>query len=137
MDESDTLAFGVIVEFRSSENGGRLTPLLGGHAVDDRFTFRPNWGLPAMIPPEQTGAVVFGFDRSPINPGDTARAVIVVPYPEMVSQWTDQVTVGTRLPVYEGSRVFAEAIVEERWPVRMPLSEADASRLDAWLDQAH
>lgn len=137
MDQRSTLAFGLTLKFFRAEEGGRTTPTTGGNAVENRFAFRPNWGLPAMTPPEQTGAMVFGFSKAHILPGESVRAVIVVPYPEMVGHWDQQVDAGTLLPMYEGPRVFGEGIVEWRGPATLPLDEQRAAEFDAWLTLSH
>lgn len=80
MDQRPSYACGIELQF------SRDTPLPGGNANEDRFSYRPNWGLPGTRPPEQAGAVVFGFSKSPVLSGDNVKAVIVVPYPETVPQ---------------------------------------------------
>ena len=72
----DTVAFGIDLRLTTTAEGGRRTPLLGGWDRDQRFNYRPNWGLPTMTLPEQTGAPVFAFSRRNIAPGETCRAVI-------------------------------------------------------------
>lgn len=96
-----TYAFGVLLRLTSTREGGRRIPLAGGWDREHRFNYRPNWGLPGMEPPDQTGAPVLGFDQEQIAPGDSARAVIVAFFPGMVPTWA-LVTPGERLAMYEG-----------------------------------
>ena len=110
--------------------------LTGGNAAEDRFTYRPNWGLAGMTPPEQTAAMVFGFSAAPVVPGQVVRAVIVVLYPQTVQQWEEQVDIGSRLPMYEGSRVVGEGRVLWRSPAVLPLDDQKASTFDSWLTSA-
>lgn len=102
METTATYALGVELRLVTTANGGRKTPLAGG--LEGRFQYRPNWGLPGMVPPDQTGAAVFGFSRENIAPGEMARAVIVPPFPGMLPEWA-RVEPGTELPMYEGARV--------------------------------
>jgi hypothetical protein len=63
------------------------------------WTYRPNWGLPSMAPPEQSGAPVLAFSRDVVLPGESVHAVIVTLFPEMVAQWDREVTPGVSLPM--------------------------------------
>lgn len=132
MDREPTYAFGIELRLTSSADGGRLTPLLGGRGSDRRFACRPNWGLPGMIPPEQTGAPVLGFSREDFAPGETCRAVIVAVFPSQVPLWA-AVANGTILPMYEGARVCGVGHVVWRAVTSLPIPDEDASRFLAWL----
>jgi hypothetical protein len=132
MDREATYAFGVELRLTPSADGGRLTPLLDGSGSDRRFHYRPNWGLPGMIPPEQTGAPVLAFSREQIAPGEACRAVIVAMFPSQVPRWAE-VTVGTDLPLYEGSHVRGVGHVVWRAETKFPVPDEDESRFLAWL----
>ena len=127
-----SFAFGLLLRLTTTAEGGRTTPLAGGRGTDTRFEYRPNWGLPGMTPPEQTGAPVLGFDQTSIAPGDTVRVVIVPPYPPMVQAWT-QVQPGDDLPMYEGSRICGHGRVLWRRDTMLPLPETDEQRFRRWL----
>jgi hypothetical protein len=100
-----------------------------------RPNYRPNWGLPGMTPPEQTGAPVPGFARNNIAPGERVRAVIVAMYSEEVPLWTGVVE-GIDLPMYEGSRVCGHGRVLWRAETKWPLPEGDEARFRSWLSEA-
>lgn len=127
-----TFAFGVLLRLTSSDAGGRQTSLPGGDGPEVRFRYRPNWGLPGMTPPDQTGAPVLAFSRSDVAPGDEVRVVIVPPFPEMVPLWAE-VQPGTELPMYEGVRVCGVGRVLWRTTTEWPLPEADEERFRGWL----
>jgi hypothetical protein len=76
MELIPTVAIGINLYVVQTAEGERNIPLLGGSAVKDRFSYRPNWGLPGWADGEQAGAPVLGFSRQDIQPGETARAVI-------------------------------------------------------------
>ncbi len=132
MDPIRALALGIELHFVPTAEGGRKTALPGGCEPVDRFTYRPNWGLPGWVDGDQTGAPVLGFSRSDIQPGDDVRAVIVPMFPEDVPAWHD-VAAGDVLRMYEGSRICGLGVVvwveEVTW--RMPKDEED--RLGQWL----
>lgn len=113
-------------------DGGRQSPLLGGNAVENRFTYRPNWGLPGWPSGEQTAAPVLGFSRENIRPGESTLAVIVPLFLEHVPGWSD-VRPGDELRMYEGPRVCGMGTVlwidQAIWPVPAD----DQERLAAWL----
>jgi hypothetical protein len=132
MQRRPTFAFGIDLHLTSTEAGGRGTPLLGGAGRESRFQYRPNWGLPGMTPPEQTGAPVLGFSRENIAPGERVKAVIVAMLAEEVPLWLG-VAEGTELPMYEGIRVCGHGRVVWRAETEWPLSDADESRFLEWL----
>lgn len=135
MQTRPTFAFGIDLHLTSTEDGGRLTPLLGGVRAEYRLNYRPNWGLPGMTPPEQTGAPVLGFSRENIAPGESVKAVIVAMFSEEVPLWTS-VTEGTELPMYEGSRVCGRGRVLWRAATEWPLPEGDSAHFVNWLSEA-
>jgi hypothetical protein len=100
---------GIELALVATEGGGRQAALLGGAGPGFEFKYRPNWGLPGMTPPEQSGAMVYGFSRHDIAPGSSCRAVIVQLVPETL-EW-QQVREGLTLPCYEGNRVVAHGRV--------------------------
>ena len=131
-----TYAFGVLLRLTTADQGGRQTPLLGGAGRDAKFEYRPNWGLPHMAAPEQTGAPVLAFSKGNIHPGDEVRVVIVPPYPQMVSEWS-RVAIGDVLPMYEGPRVCGHGRVLWRRDTHLPMPDEDEERFRAWvLDHA-
>ncbi|WP_370618399.1 hypothetical protein [Mumia sp. Pv 4-285] len=132
MEPIQTLAYGVELHLVSTEDGGRSSGLLGGTAPENRFTYRPNWGLPDWADGEQTAGPVFGFSRSDILPGDDTRAVLVALFIENVQAWHD-VRAGDELRMYEGSRICGRAIVEWIAAATWPSVENDAGRFLAWL----
>ena len=125
------LALGVLLELTTSEAGGRRTPIL--NHPDRLFGYRPNWGLPSMLPPEQTGAPVLGLSRNTVAPGESVHAVIVAAFPEMVPVWDLEAVPGVSLPMYEGPRVCGTGHVLWRVEIGLPPSEEDVNRLRAWL----
>ncbi|NTW38509.1 MAG: hypothetical protein HGA44_01265 [Cellulomonadaceae bacterium] len=132
MHEESTYAFGVLLQLTTTAQGGRQTPLLGGAGPEARFAYRPNWGLPQMAPPEQTGAPVLAFSAQHIHPGDQVRVVIVPPYPQMLPEWS-RVVIGDVLPMYEGSRVCGHGRVLWRRDTYLPVPEPDERRFRAWV----
>jgi hypothetical protein len=87
-----------------------------------------------MIPPDQSGAPVLAFSRDRVGPGESAHAVIVTLFPEMVDQWNPEVEPGVVLPMYEGARVCGHGTVLWRENITLPLDEADERRFLGWLD---
>lgn len=130
MSPTTVLALGI--DLLLSRDGGRQNPLLGGHGLENRFAYRPDWGLPGWPAGEQTPAQVFGFSRENIQPGETARAVIVPLFAERVTAWSEE-RPGDELRMYEGPRVCGLGTVlwieQAIWPV--PADTQD--RLAAWL----
>ncbi|WP_157537087.1 hypothetical protein [Nocardioides sp. Root190] len=132
MEPLSTLAIGIDLDFVSTAEGGRTTPLLGGADPENRFTYRPNWGLPGWPDGDQTGAPVLGFAKADVEPGESTRAVIVPMFFEQVPAWLD-VQPGDVLRMYEGSRICGRATVRwiEQATWRMP--EAEQERFARWL----
>lgn len=127
----DTLALGIDLKLVPTAEGGRATPLLGGHEVGHRFTYRPNWGLPGWPDGEQTAAPVLGFSRSNIAPGESARAIIVPLFVELV-RWSD-VHDGDELRMYEGSRICGTARVCWVKRATCPMPADEQEMLLPWL----
>jgi hypothetical protein len=134
MQARPTFAFGIDLHLTSTDAGGRGTPLLGGAGREHRLNYRPNWGLPGMTPPEQTGAPVLGFARENIAPGESVKAVIVAMFAEEVPLWS-AVDEGTELPMYKGNRVCGHARVLWHAVTALPLPDADESRFVEWLSE--
>lgn len=103
VDATPTLAVGIDLTLVRTEDGGRAGPVLS--VPGKSWSYRPNWGLPSTTPPEQRGAPVLGFSRSEVWPGESARAVIIPLFPEVVPRWRAEVVPGVLLPMYEGGRV--------------------------------
>lgn len=131
-EATPTVALGIELQLLPTSGGGRRTPLAGGNDRSAIFTYRPNWGLPGMVHPDQTGAFVFGFSRSDIAPGETVRAVIVPPFPDIVASW-EAVAEGDTLKLYEGPDVRGSALVLWRAATTLPMTEADEDRFATWL----
>ncbi|MEZ0448378.1 hypothetical protein [Cellulomonas sp. ICMP 17802] len=127
-----TYAFGMLLRLATTEQGGRQTAISGGAGRGEKFTYRPNWGLPHMSAPEQTGAPVLAFSREKVEPGDQVHVVIVPPYPWMVSEW-GRVNIGDELPMYEGPRVCGHGQVLWRCDTQLPLPEQDEELFRAWV----
>lgn len=85
MNPTNTLALGINLHLFKS--GGRQSALPGGHTPGNRFTYRPNWGLPGWANGEQTAAPVLGFSSQNISPGQSSRAVIVSLFPDKAPAW--------------------------------------------------
>ena len=114
-------------------DGGRKTALAGGSGPESRYQYRPNWGLPGMDPPDQTGALVLAFSRTNISPGESVRAVIIPPFPAVMDQWAE-VQPGTRLPMYEGPNVVGVGKVLWVRECDLPLSPRDEATYRAWAE---
>jgi hypothetical protein len=127
-----SLAFGIELRLSTRKDGGRSVPLLGGMAPETQFRYRPNWGLPGMRPPDQTGAPVLGFSRENIAPGDTVHAVIVAVFFDLVPSWS-AVEEGCVLPMYEGPRAVGTGRVLWRMETSWPLPDDDRGRFLTWL----
>lgn len=97
------------------------------------FTYRPNWGLPSMTPPDQTGAPVFALSRDEVLPGEQVHAVIVTPFPGMVARWHLEAQPGVILPLYEGARICGHGSVLWSTPITRPLTAEVANRFRRWL----
>ena len=123
--QESTFAIGVLLRLTTKTEGGRSSPILGGWRDETRWQFRPNWGLPGMLPPHQAAAPVLAFDQENIQPGDTVRAVIVPVFPE-TPEWAE-VSAGTDLVMYEGLRVCGHARVlwQRTTMERVPPSDID------------
>lgn len=132
MPPVSTYALGLDLRLTTTEAGGRRTALTGGTGPGARFAYRPNWGLPHMRPPEQTGAFVLGFSRSEVHPGDAVRVVAVSPFAEMRGHWS-RVRPGDVLPMYEGSRVCGHGRVVWSIESTWPLEDDDERRFLTWL----
>jgi hypothetical protein len=131
VDSYPAIAFGIDLHLTPTAEGGRSTPLL--NLADKTWVYRPNWGLPSMTPPDQSGAPVFAFSRDRFGPGESTHAVIVTLFPEMVDRWNLEVEPGAVLPMYEGARVCGHGTVLWRDHIRLPLVEADEQRFLRWL----
>jgi hypothetical protein len=122
-----TIALGIDLLLTTSEEGGRRTPI--GPVRPGEFEYRPNWGFDALgAPPAQSGAPVFSWEKSIVQPGDRVRAVIVPMFP---GTW-ETVDIGSALTMYEGPQVCGHATVVWRTPITWPLAEEDRGRFDAW-----
>jgi hypothetical protein len=129
---ADTLAFGLILRLKETAAGGRRSAIRT--TPGERMAYRPNWGLPSMQQPEQTGAPVFAFNRQIIEPGsEPVRAVIVVPYPQTLAMWDAEVHPGATLPMYEGPHVVGSGTVLWRQPASLPLEPPEIAAFETWL----
>ena len=127
-----TFAFGLLLQLTTTEEGGRQAGLPGGASPKARFTYRPNWGLPHMTGDDQTGALVLGFSKEDIRPGDQVRVVIVPPFPAMLVEWS-RVPVGAELRMYEGRRLCGRGMVLWKQDTQLPLLEQDENLFRQWL----
>ncbi|MCD4851433.1 hypothetical protein LN996_11480 [Arthrobacter sp. AK01] len=132
MEPFTTLALGVDLHLATTADGGRRTPLLGGYAAENRFKYRPNWGLPGWPDGEQTAAPVLGFSRKDIQPGETVGAVLVPLFPDRVPAWRD-VQPGDELRMYEGSQICARGIIVWVEPTTWFTTDDDRDRFTEWL----
>jgi hypothetical protein len=126
------LAIGIELHLVSTNEGGRQTALLGGCEPQNRFKYRPNWGLPGWAEGDQTAGPVLGFSRSNIQPGEDARAVLVPLLPEQVPAW-HEVEPGDTLRMYEGSRTCGRGVVVWLEPATWYLPNDDEVRFARWL----
>lgn len=131
MDSYAAIAFGIDLHLKSVAEGGRSEPLV--NLLDRGWSYRPNWGLPGMAPPEQTGAPVLAFSRDEVLPGENVHAVILTLFPQMVDRWNLEVEPGVVLPMYEGSRVCGHGTVLWRANTTLPLDESEERRFLRWL----
>ena len=67
VDSYPAIALGIDLHVTPATEGGRSTPLL--NLADRTWVYRPNWGLPSMTPPDQSGAPVFAFSRDRVAQG--------------------------------------------------------------------
>jgi hypothetical protein len=134
MESITTLAIGIDLDLTPTAEGGRQTPLLGGFATENRFEYRPNWGLPGWADGEQTAAPVLGFSRTNIQPGTHTRAILVPLFPEHVPGWLD-VQANDVLRMYEGSRICGRGVVRWIEPANWPMPDGERDRLVRWLSQ--
>ncbi|QCX26952.1 hypothetical protein [Nocardioides jishulii] len=89
MEAVSTVAIGIDLDLMPSNEGGRQTPLLGGYAAKDRFTYRPNWGLPGWSDGDQTAGPVLGFSRTNVLPGEHVRAILLPLFIDHAPEWLD------------------------------------------------
>lgn len=132
MDSFSTLALGIDLHLVPTSDGGRQTALKGGCDAGNRFTYRPNWGLPGWEDGEQTAAPVLSFSRSNIQPGDDVLAVIVPLFPAEVPAWRD-LAVGDGLRMYEGPRICGRGAVLWVKPATWYMPKDEEERLARWL----
>jgi hypothetical protein len=130
--ELTTLAIGVDLQLVPTADGGRQNPLRGGCAAENRFKYRPNWGLPGWAEGEQTAAPVLGFSRIDIHPGEAVRAVLVPLFPEHVPAWRD-VGPADELRMYEGARICGRATVVWVEPATWFMPDDQQERFTQWL----
>lgn len=128
----ETFAFGVALHLTTAAEGGRQSPLAGGSGPEARFAYRPNWGLPGMTPPDQSGAPVLAFSREHVAPGDEVRVVVVPPFPGMIPEW-ERVQVGDVLPMYEGPHVCGHGRIIWRRATVLPLPPGDENSFRNWV----
>ena len=127
-----TLALGINLHLVLTAEGGRHTPLPGGCAPEDRFTYRPNWGLPEWPDGDQSAAPVLGFSRVDVNPGDDVRVVIVPLFPTEMPAWHD-VGGGDELRMYEGSRICGRGVVAWIEAATWPMPDEEKDQFSRWL----
>lgn len=134
MEPVRTVAIGIDLDLVPSNEGGRQTPLLGGYAAKDRFTYRPNWGLPGWGDGEQTAGPVLGFSRTNVLPGDQVRAILVPLFIDHAPEWLD-VRPGAVLRMYEGASVCGFGHVRWIKPATWHMPEDEQESLAGWLSQ--
>ncbi|GAB3828206.1 hypothetical protein [Kribbella italica] len=132
MEAVGTLAIGVELQLVPVGEGGRESALKGGCAPTDRFTYRPNWGIPTWGAGEQTAGPVLGFSTTDIQPGETARAVLVPTIPDHLPAWRG-VSPGEILRMYEGPRVCGFGTVVWVEPASWPMPPYEQEQFTAWL----
>jgi hypothetical protein len=123
------LAIGLDLTLVPTAGGGRRTAL----ALSEPFRYRPNWGLPGMTGTEQTGAPVLCSAASSLEPGDSARAVIVPLTDYHLVEWR-LLNRGDKLRMFEGPRVCGHATVRWTETTRRPVPAADAARFRTWTE---
>jgi hypothetical protein len=134
MEPITAVAIGIDLDLVPTVEGGRQTPLLGGHAEENRFAYRPNWGLPGWADGEQTAGPVLGFSRTNIEPGERTRAILVPLFPEHAPGWLD-VEPNDVLRMYEGPRICGQGVVRWVEPATWPMPDGEQDRLIRWLCQ--
>lgn len=134
MEPVSTVAIGIDLDLVPLDAGGRGTALLGGCAREDRFTYRPNWGLPGWADGDQTAGPVLGFSRTNIRPGDHVRAILVPLFVGQVPGWLD-VEPGDVLRMYEGARVCGHGHVRWIKAATWHMPEDQQEHLVGWLSQ--
>jgi hypothetical protein len=117
------LAFGVDIQLAATEAGGRLSAVL----LDVPYRYRPNWVLPASGGMHAAAPVLCGSAER-VEPGGSARVVIV---PLVLGPWR-VVVVGDVLSLLEGARLCGSGTVSSIFSAKLPLREADETRLCAW-----
>lgn len=132
MDPVCTLAIGIDLHFVSAADGGRISLLGGGNLSENRFRYRPNWGLPDRADGEQSAGPILGFSRTDVSPGEDVRAILVPLFVEKVPAWRN-VHVGDGLRMYEGWQICGRAIVQWIEPTTWPMGNKDQERFVEWL----
>lgn len=102
------IAIGLDLTLVPAAGGGRQTTLL----LSEPYRYRPNWSLPGMTGTGQTGAPLLCSSPSTLEPGSSARVVVIPLTDAHMAEWRllDQ---GDTLRMFEGARVCGHATV--RW----------------------
>jgi hypothetical protein len=131
VETGPSLAVGLRLRLTTADEGGRRSPIGLGMEPIGRFQYRPDWALPHATD-DLTAAPVVGFSQSPVEPGDTVRAVIVSLWPQSLPLW-QELEVGDVLLMHEGPRVCGHGTVLCTKPVTLPLGADDTSAVETWL----
>jgi hypothetical protein len=129
VDDLTGFAVGLELTLVPTSEGGRRSAVISGPGK----SYRPNWGLPTMVPPDQTGAPVFAMSPAQLSPGERARAVILPPFPEIIPRWRREVVPDVVLPMYEGMRVVGHGRVLWVAETDLVVSAPDEARVIRWL----
>ena len=123
------LAIGLDLTLVGADAGGRRTTLL----LSKPFGYRPNWGLPGMTGTEQTGAPVLCSSPVTLEPGDSARVVIVPLTDYHLVEWR-LLNRGDKLRMFEGPRVCGHGTVRWTETTIRPLPVGDEARFRTWAE---
>jgi hypothetical protein len=126
-DSQAWLAIGLDLTLVPAEGGGRQTTL----SLSEPFSYRPNWGLPGMTGPEQTGAPVLCSSAITLEPGGSARVVVIPRTDTHLTEWR-LLGQGDDLRMFEGPRVCGHATVRWTQNTSRPPPVLDEARFRAW-----
>lgn len=129
--DENWLAFGLILRFLTTAEGGRSRPLGVPGGRYEMYQYRPDWVLAGMGSAVAAGAPVLALGTFPVALGQTTRAVIVPLAPVSMQHW-DRLRPGDELGMIEGPRTCGHGLVEWVRPTTRPLPDDDVERFAFW-----